>query len=312
MDVVLGKQLLGVLVPSLAAAAPALALLALARWRGVALTPARAGLAGALGVGLAYPIGHAGVVGGWPALPPTDVTHWPLVLAPAAAAWGALEARLGRGGAARVVGRWFGRAGLVTLALLLMTRPLLEHTWAGGEAVLRLGGFALCAALLSLGLDALARERAEGEPEPQAGALLALLPALGGGALVIALFGHSAKVAELCGVLAAAAGVLAALAWRAPALTPLAGVATPLAALFTCQLVNAVGYAELHPGSALLLAAAPGAAALRPGRAEGGTPSWRGALIGLALSGALVLAAGGLAWATAPAAVDPYEMYAPY
>jgi hypothetical protein len=194
----------GVVLPAVTAAA--VLLLTWRPWRRD-LAPERT----AWGVGLAlaagYLVGHVGVEGGRPPWPPREAVDrlWYLTFAAAALSlldgWRRCPAWL----------RWLLRAGLWLGAVWLLARPALRPP-GGGEPVLTLLGLGAVGLLFWAALAAVARHL------PGAALPLALLPTAAGSAVLLYRC-HSARLAQLAGVVAAALLPVLARSCVRPALT---------------------------------------------------------------------------------------------
>jgi hypothetical protein len=195
---------------------------------------------GALAVGLAYALGHAGVA--TPSIPPADVTD----RVPGVALAGAVVAAVlaGRRGGLRAGAA--GYLGLAALACVVMLGPVLGAGGVPRETVVRLAATAAASLLAALNvalLDAPAR-RSE---------LWAALTVLAVGAGAVLLLANSAVLFQLGGVLAVvlAASVLGS--WG----LPVGGGVPVAAAVLTALVVEGFFYAFLPAPSAMLLAASP-------------------------------------------------------
>jgi len=240
--------LLGLLVPALVCGAFIVAAARPARDGG----PAR-GLwggmwGGMVGLTLGYLIAHM-TVAGWRPLRPVDVTDWLPHAALAAMVVGLVSLLWPR--AVRL--HWFLRFAAAVGAVLVVTIPMIRHTWTTTQSVIVLGalGPALFATWVSL--DGLAR-RVSG-----AGLGLILLIVTGAGSVALVV-SRTAKLGQLCAALAAMAGAALVVAWwnRRSSLGPAAGGVGAL--LLGYLWIEGHLYAELPATSAILLAAAPSAA----------------------------------------------------
>jgi hypothetical protein len=282
--------LLGVAVPALVAAGGCAS--AWRAWRGADSRAAGQAFVPIV-LALAYAVGHAGWRG-WPPLPALETTQWIFWLSLLAGVVGAIESGASWG----PVARWSCRGLLVAALLGLMLRPLVAHSWSTGGAAARLvlvAAAALAAWALAAALP--------GRTTPSAGWLVLCVTAVGA-ALALALSG-SLALGQLAGSLAAALGA----AWVVSLLpggqaVPGAGIAVPALVLGGLVLSGRF-YSELPASSALLLAAAPGAALGLPPRPAGA----RGGTVHALVPGllALVPAAAAVAWAwwTSPP-LEPY------
>lgn len=260
--------LLSTLMP---AAVAAVALLAALR-----LGPRVQKAAAAIAVVLGYGTAHVALLG-LPPLLPVEASQWLPHLALAAAALAVAEI-LTPG--ARW--RWPMRALLLVTAAACLLRPLTAYAWGIGEGSMRIAA----AATLALGAWAGATAAARWLPTLPLGLLLTL----GCSALSIAcLLAHSASLAQLAGGVAAACGGVSAAALLAHGRLPLApavAVTLPLAAALG---TSAAFYADLPRTAALLLTAAPVAAAAVARRGP-----WLGVTVAVALFAAAVAATAAL------------------
>jgi hypothetical protein len=203
---------------------------------------------GLVGLTLGYLIAHV-TVAGWPPLRPVDVTDWLPHAALAAMVVGLVALLWPR--AVRL--HWFLRFVAASGAVVVVTLPMIRHTWTTAQSVIVL--LVLVPALFAtwVSLDGLAR-RVSG-----AGLGLSLLIVTGAGSVALVV-SRTAKLGQLCAALAAMAGAALAVAWwkRRTSLGP---AAAGVGALLLGYLwIEGHLYAELPVASALLLAAAPSAA----------------------------------------------------
>jgi len=202
---------------------------------------------GTLVTGLALAGAYAVVFGlllGWPALPPVDVTQSSPWLALVAVALGV--------GLATARPAWR----LATTALFgvaigaWLVSPLVPHALDGGLAALHVAFVAGVFVALDLGL----RRGLDGlEPASGAGAVAAVA---GGSALVV-LLSDVASLGQVTGALAAAAGGLAALGLLRPRAVDARAASLVVAAILTTNLASAVLYAAGRIEVVALLALAP-------------------------------------------------------
>jgi hypothetical protein len=193
----------GIVLPALAAAL-ALAL----TWRPWRRDPAPERTAWGVGLALAagYLVGHVGVEGGRPPWPPREAVDrlWYLTFAAAALSlldgWGRCQAWL----------RWLLQGALWLGAVWLLAPPALRR--AGGEAVPMLLGLGATGLLFWAALAAVARRL------PGAALPLTLFPTAAGTAVLLYRC-HSARLAQLAGVVAAALLPVLARSCARPALT---------------------------------------------------------------------------------------------
>jgi hypothetical protein len=192
---------------------------------------------GALAVGLAYALGHAGVA--TPSIPPADVTD----RVPLVALAGAVVAAFGSG---RRVGVLAGSLGLAALAWVVMLGPVLGAGELPRETVAWLATTAVVTLLAVLNvalLDAPAR-RSE---------LWAALTAFAVGVGVVLVLANSAVLFQLGGVLAVVLAASLLGSWG----LPVGGGVPVAAAVLTALVVEGFVYAFLPASAALLLAASP-------------------------------------------------------
>jgi len=195
---------------------------------------------GALVVGLAYALGHAGVA--TPSIPPADVTD----RVPLVALAGAVVAAFGSGRRVGFPARAAGSLGLATLACVALLGPVLGAGDLPRETVAWLASTAVVTLLAALNvalLDAPAR-RSE---------LWAALTALAVGAGVVLVLANSAVLFQLGGVLALMLAASLLGSWG----LPVGGGGPVAAAVLTALVVEGFVYAFLPAPAALLLAASP-------------------------------------------------------
>jgi hypothetical protein len=197
---------------------------------------------GALAVGLAYVLAHAGVA--TPAIPPVDVTDRVPMLALA----GAVVAASLAGGRDVLWARVVGYLGLAALAYVVMLGPVLG-AGAGDysrETIIQLALIAVGSLLAMLNLALLDAP----SQRPKFWAALTVL-ALGTG--VILVLANSAVLFQLGGVLALVLAASLLGAWGLPV-----GGGIPVAAtVLTALVIEGAVYAFLPATAALVLAAAP-------------------------------------------------------
>lgn len=191
-------------------------------------------------------------VRGWPGLPPTDASLWPIWLGFAIAVFATIE------GTRRLpmAWAWLGRGALSVVAAVLVAKPLMDHQWSAAFSALvaATGG-----ALSGVCWSAMARraETARGPGLPLGLAALCAVTAATLGA------SGTALLAQCVGGMAASVGVyfLAALKW--PDLSA-RSVVGPVIALIAGFLLGGVLYAEVRLISVALLVAAALAVGLVP------------------------------------------------
>lgn len=277
--------LLGVVLPALVCGA----VLLLAWWPaardGVV---AGGGWGGAVGFGGGFALAHAAAHHGWPDFPPTDVTHWKLFVAVAAALIGLADPFFGRGPWVRNL----ARLALCAAAVWLLARPLIGRDWSPLVATAWIAP--LSAALLAgwASLDTLSRE-VRGPTMPLC---LALTAGAGSAALLLCHTAILAQLAGACVAMSVSALVVASLNRR---LSLAGGGVAVFAAVTGCLWVEGMLYATdpLPVPALLLLVAAPSAAWI--GRAPG-VRSLRPAPLMLVRVGAVAILAGAavaLSWA---------------
>jgi len=272
----------GLLVPALFTGA----VLLLAWVSRQAAEQASRGWLGALAVGGAFLLGQAAALGGLPQLPPAQADDRLFWLVAGAVALAGVESLLAERRWPRLVLRgvypffvpWF------LLARLLERRETVA-----------VGGLGLA---LLLGWSALAAWSAR---RPGASVPLVLWSVTSGGALAL-LFSHTAKYAQLAGILAACLGAAVVVAWIRPSFALGAGAAGVVAVLLACFWIAGVWLAAtpLPVESAVLLAVSP----LLATAAEVGPLSRlaprKAVLARLALASAALVPAVFLAWVEAP------------
>lgn len=244
----------------------------------------RGGACGALAIGFAYLIGHAGAS---PAEAlehlPSESSNYALVLAPLALVAGLLESTFGRAAPLRWILRlgFMGAAGLAVYCSLAEPEAgtWLQLTLAGGLGIIYL-----------LGLDGLANDRRT------LSITVGLVAVTGACAVVIGVAGSAAGLAQFCSVLAAALVGVAFMTWRYPSLKPLHGAVAPLGLLTWLLGLQAFALGTLPPGSGALLAFLPVALWLgavgRFGKVAPGNSFAAGAVV----TGLLAVAAAGMAY----------------
>ncbi len=195
---------------------------------------------GALAVGLAYTLGHAGVA--TPAIPPSDVTDRVPILAFAAAVVAVALA----GGRDVLWARVVGYLGLAALAYVVMLGPLLGAEDHPREMIIQLAVIAVGVLLATLNLALL--DAPSRRPE-----LWAALTVLALGTGVILVLANSLVLFQLGGVLAVVLAASLLGAWGLPV-----GGGIPVAvAVLTALIVDGAVYAFLPATAALVLAGAP-------------------------------------------------------
>ncbi len=241
--------LIGVVVPGALALALMVGLTRPWRTQGAAV-PGAAAIALAAGYALGF-----GLILGWPALPPIDVTHaspWvALLLAPLALIGGERASRW------RMLGT--GALGLGTGLFLLS--PLYGDAPATLVALAAL--VALTFVVLERGLD-----RGLAKADPRGGALAVIV--LVTGASLATLFGDVASLAQVTGALAAAVGATFVVAlWRGRVVA-LRHAAPVVAAVVALNLWSAALYGNGRFEAIALIAVAPLVIAFVPARWLGG------------------------------------------
>ena len=265
------RSLLTTLVPVVVAAAGVLvAAMAGRRW-GI-----DAAWAVGVAVALAYGVGHIALLGP-PPWPPAEASQWLPLLALAAAAVATIE------GHALGAEHWWWRVRLLLLvaATTVALHPLLAYSWGPVAAVGRIGVTVVVAGLVWTALAGVARRM---PALPLAVLLIACTTALS----VATLLAHSASLAQLAGILAAALGGSAAAVLLLRGALPLAPVVAVAAPMLVFLATIAHFYADLPLAAVALLGAAPAAAWLGVARGGGAWP---------ALTAAVALAAGAVATA---------------
>lgn len=248
----------------------------------------------ALAVGAGLVVGSL-ILEGRPSVPPSDVQGWLVLLAPAAVLVGAFAGAT----------KWPAWASLLlhavysAIAGFLLLRPLLA-SWSTTEAILSSAGYMA----LSLGAAstlAVASERLAGR-----WAAIATFFFASGSSFLLIIAG-SVRMGLLGGVLAATAGAAVAVSLLGLGLERTRGLATTLGALATLQWARGYFYGDLKPAAqgsfvagVVLLALVPLAALLGQRLTKGTTKPVKATLIRLALVGAPVALALGLALATSP------------
>lgn len=227
-------------------------------------------------------------VRGWPGLPPTDASLWPIWVGFLIAGFAALEAadRL------PIAARWVGRVVVSAGVAALVAEPLMNHQWSAGRSVVVVTG----AAALTAGCwGALARPASAVRGAPGAAGLAALC------ATSAAALGASgtALLAQVVGGMATSVGLLfvAGLKWSGLSTRAVVG---PVVALLGGFVLSGALYAEVQLVSVALLAAAPLALGLVP------WPSaWTSGLRGAIAQGLTALVLGGAAVGVALAPAEP-------
>jgi hypothetical protein len=195
---------------------------------------------GALAVGLAYALGHAGVA--TPAFPPADVTD----RVPIVALVGAVVAAALAGRRDVLWARVVGYLGLAVLAYVVMLGPVLGAEEFLRETIIQLSVIAVGVLLATLNvalLDAPSRR-----PE-----LWSSLTVLAFGTGVVLVLANSAVLFQLGGILAVVLAASLLGAWGLPV-----GGGIPVAvAVLTALVVEGAVYAFLPATGALVLAGAP-------------------------------------------------------
>lgn len=221
------------------------------------------GLGVALGLALGVAAGQVVLVG-WPGLLPVDATYRVFHLALAGAVVGVCEA-LWKDKAPLL---WTLRAALVALVLGFLLRSVMEHTWEGSEDVFWLASLFVAVLVFAVPLGHLARTTRGFELL----LLLVLLVSAGSAALV---FSHSAFLGQLAGCLAAALGAVGVAALIRPSIRLAPGGVPVVTAVFSALVLCGYFFATLPAWSAILLALAPGAAALGGVGPLAKRPSWQ-------------------------------------
>ncbi len=243
----LAALLYGILLPAVVAG---VAILAARPWRrpeGAAglLGASAGGFGPALGVGLGFAAGHAGL-NGVPALVPSDTTHWLPHFALAAAALGALEVLVKPPLAVRIPVRLAAAAG----ALYLLLKPTIQYTWTDtGTIVGWLAGLSILTVVLWTAVEV----AAIGLPgRAFAAAALGIASAV---AVGLAATG-SLKLGQAGGALASTFGAALVLSFFRPAID-LRGAAAPLAIVLAGLIASGHFFSETPSWLALGLAALP-------------------------------------------------------
>ncbi|AGA29577.1 hypothetical protein [Singulisphaera acidiphila] len=195
---------------------------------------------GALAVGLAYTLGHAGVA--IPSIPPSDVTDHILGIALAGAAVAAFL--VGERGGLRV--RVAGYLGLAALACIVMLGPVLGAGDLPRETIGWLTATAIVSLLAVLNVALLDAPAWRSE-------LWVTLTVFAAGAGVVLVLANSVILFLLGGVLA----VVLATSLLASGGQPTGGGVPVAAAVLTALVVEGYVYAFLPTAAALLLAASP-------------------------------------------------------
>jgi len=228
--------LIGVVAPSVAAAA--LILLLRRPWGAANAAPWVAGLALAVAYGVAFAL-----ILGWPSLPPVDMTHatpWLAIPAVGVAILPLCAAK----------GRTLATAALGLLNAAMLLGPLAGRSFDAPQLVLHALLIAASFAALQTGL-----ERATAKLDPRAGALAALT--LVSGAAAATLLSDIASLAQVTGGLAAGIGALFALGLWRPELARVTQAAPVVATIVGSTLWGGVLYANGRYEVTLLLAVTP-------------------------------------------------------
>jgi hypothetical protein len=240
--------LLGLLVPALVCGA----FIAAASRPGPDGGPARGQRGGQwgglVGLTLGYLIAHV-TVAGWPPLRPVDVTDWLPPVAVLSTSVGLVALLWPRAAALH----WCLRFAAASGAVVVVTLPMIRHTWSPAQSVILPTGLVPALLLTWASLDGLAR-RASG-----AGLALTLLVVAGAGSVALVL-SRTAKLGQLVAALAAMAVAALVVAWWKRGSSLGAGAAGTTAVLLGYLWIEGHLYAELPASSAVLLAAAPSAA----------------------------------------------------
>jgi hypothetical protein len=228
--------LYAVVVPAAAAAAVLFAVRA-----------ATKGRAGATGVGLAIAAGFVAsflAVVGLPSFPPKEAWHWLPVVAAAAAAIGAVEARLHE----------YVRAAMRVVVVVIAVFGAVPQADRASVPVLAI---AVAALVSARSLDALSRL---GGPRT---ALAPVVVTAFAAAVCMLVFSGWIGLGMLCGALAAATGACFVLGLKLP--TDARDASLPAAMLLAAAAANGAYYADLPRASAVLLALAPAGGLLTVG-----------------------------------------------
>ena len=252
--------LFGALIPAVVAGAALLA--AWRPWRKQA--PVVDGFwGGALGLGLGYLAGHAGLQG-LPGFPPAEATQWLVYLALAAPL-------LGLATALREVPAWL-RLGLQVVFSFatptVLLHQMITHTWGVEAGAVLIVGLGTGIFLLWTVIEALSR-RETGPSLPLA------LTIVAAGSAAVVLFSGSASLGQLGGVLAATLSVAFSVACFKPSLTLARGAVPVVVVLLSALWIIGFFFAEVQLPSALLLVVAPLAAWVAKVRALKDRPSWQ-------------------------------------
>lgn len=254
---------------------------------------AAAQVAAALAVAAGYLTGTL-MIQGRPSVPPADVQDWLVLLVPAAAAVGAIQGTV-RSTWIRLV----AHALYTAVAGALVLKPLFG-SWSTAEAILSGGGLLAVsvglASALAVGGDRLA---------PRWVAVATFAFAVGSSVLMVV--GGSVRLGLLGGVVAATAGAAVAVALLGLGLEKGRALTGTVGALATLLWTRGYFYSALKPAAQatyvaalVLLALVPLAALLGDRLTKGTVKPGKATLIRLALVGAPVVLALGLALATAP------------
>jgi hypothetical protein len=196
---------------------------------------------GAIGVGLAYALGHSAIAP--PAYPPSDVTDRLPILALAAA----LVAAALAGGRDVLWARVLGLAGLAGLVILVMLGPVLGAGEYSEETVIQLASISGACLLAMVNLALL--DRPSSRLELSIGLVVLAL-----GAAIVLILSNSLVLCLLGGTLAAVLAFSLVGGWGRPV-----GGGVPVAAtILSALLVEGSVYAFLPATPAILLAGSPG------------------------------------------------------
>ena len=256
--------------------------------------------AGAIALPGAYLAGHV-FIAGWPSWPAIEASEWLVYFAAAAMVVGVVDSAP----STRWWIRWPLRVALSLAVVWLLSGSMREYRWDSRESAVWLLG--LTAAMVLVWATV-----AVGAARNWGLAVAVQLVVIVGATSIVLGLSASAKLAQLCGVLAASVAAMAPFLLRSRRGSPLSGAVPAIVFLWTGLLMIGYFYAEVPATSAVLLAAAPLAvwAAMIPATQR--LAHWMPATIAIGLAALIAGAAVAYAYSAAPSAAPQPDDYGEY